>query len=422
MINPAMCWKMLVFLCGVLSCVVVDLVASAELTRRGAVHVSTSSTLCPYIDPARPGAQDLKCDDGFLWLLPRSCTPIFEYNLHILHEIPTDCVYRDRVNDFESWPVLDPKSRRAAPVLLDIGSYNHDGPQPLVSALHPFVSTDDSFLKARRKFITSSIAQWNAQRYGNLEYVIVYHVDDTVTAAIVRDIATKVDGPTRRIKHVTVSNASMALGEVRNVAIEAATGVYVVTWDDDNVIHPLRIASQVLALQCSGKKAVMLDSTIEHWTENTGNRTFLSNRNQKIQTVLAERALMKNCYANNKRRGEDTGCSRFLTSASPRVVVLIHAPWLYVYVKHGDNISPDSWFSRHPGSSARSSGANVSISTAVHRRLTSFIENLSINPWDGLDLSSWPSTREIERTRCNVDSTQDEQDRFWNESHPYFSP
>ena len=372
---------------GALGCALPDLARSSEQTageRR--VHVSTSNTLCPYIDPARPGAQELKCDDGFLWLLPRSCTPIFKFNwsreVHrkVQLETRTDCVYRDRVNDFESWPVLDPKSRRAAPVLLDIGSYKHDGPLPLVSALHPFVSTDSNFLKARRKFITSSIAQWNAQRYNNLEYVIVYHVNDNVTAAIVRGVAAKVKGPTRRIKHVTVSNVNMALGEVRNVAIEAAIGEYVATWDDDNVIHPLRIASQVLALQCSGKKAVMLDSTIEHWTEKAGNRTFLSSRKAKVQTVLAERTLMKNCYTNNKRRGEDTDCVRFLTSASPRVVVLLHAPWLYVYVRHENNITPDSHFRSQPGLSVRASGANGSISTAVHRRLVAFMEKLSVDP------------------------------------------
>lgn len=398
-------------------------------------EVTTAFRTCPYIEPSRPGTpESLACADGFVWMLPRSCAPFEWYPpvKHVTHnpslhmdvttQVPFDCVFRGV--HLARWPAIDAQTRRPAPVLLDVKNLPVDRSQPLVSALHAFVSTSADFLNARRKFITSSMAQWNAQRYGNLEYVIVYHRDDAETARLVSEIAAKFETPadTRRVTHVTVDDASMPLGKVRNIAVDAASGVYVVTWDDDNMMHPLRIASQVLALQCSGKKAVMLDDFTEHWTKAAGDQTFLSKRTGKIQTILAERSVMVNCYNPSLRVGEDVPCRVKLVTASPRITVLIHAPWLYVYVKHGSNVSPMSWFSRHRTSDARSSGANVTISEAVHRRLESSLEQILRTPHGGLDISTWPSTRELENTRCGDTATQSERERFWKESRAYFSP
>lgn len=365
----------------------------------------------------------LQCDDGYVWLLPRSCTPFNPLVVNWSHKpLPhlLDCMYHNLDHDFKSWPMIDAETQRPAPVLIDVVNAPANRSQPLVSVVHPFVSTSEDFLKNRREFFTSSMVQWHAQTYANLEYVVVYHADDDATAAVINSIAAKLESPSRRIKHVTVRNASMMLGEVRNIAIEAASGVYVATWDDDNMIHPLRIAAQVLALQCSGKKAVMLDMFIEHWNKVAGDKSFLSMRSNKIQTVLGERSVMLNCYASDLRLREDMKCKIFLESASPRLVVLIHAPWLYVYVKNGKNITPERDFQLKLHQAA-SYGAAKDTSDTVHRRLTQSLAQLRGDPWGGLNTSIWPPTRELEVTRCGVDKNNMTELR-WEDSPSYYLP
>jgi hypothetical protein len=383
---------------------------SAQLTADSSALLSQKEWTCPYIDPALPGAESRVCDDGFVWLLPRSCTPFSATSKRAKPHHPSqlNCVYHDRANDLVKWPVFDKETNSAPPVLVDVANAPADRPQPLVSALHPFVSSSKSFLEHRRRFINGSMAQWNAQHYANLEYVIVYHRDDQETAAIVREVARIFESSTRRITQVTVDDATMALGEVRNIAINASSGTYVATWDDDNMVHPLRIAAQVLALQCSGKSVVMLDQFIEHWTKRVGGVSFVSHRGPKIQTLLAERDSMIGCYDPALSRGEDTRClKRFkFTHPAHRMLVLMHAPWLYIYVSHGNNLTPTKVFGRHMIDSP-AKGNIFNISEVAHLRLANSLAKLAIDPHAGLDVSAWPSMRELNFSHCMKSAERD---------------
>ena len=324
------------------------------------------------------------------------------YNIH-----SSSCVYSDPINDLARWPELDTRTSRAAPVLVDVANAAANRLQPLVSAIHPCVSQDESFLVVRRKLIAGAMALWSAQHYDNLEYVIVYRSDDVETARVVRGVAEKLSRPGRRITPVTVNGTSMTLGEVRNHAIAAASGDYVTTWDDDDLHHPLRIAASVLALQCSGKNAVLMDTFMGHWaTGAKEDGTFLfARRSNKMCTLLAARSVMTNCYS-KVATGEDWYCGmQVLAKASPSIIVTLHAPWLYYYVRHGDNVTPKKAFDNYRANSLQGINADTAIvEKHVHNRVAEIRAQLASNPLDGALnlslLSVWPSARDCERTRC----------------------
>ena len=151
----------------------------------------------------------------------------------------------------------------------------------------------------------------------------------------------------------------------RNVAVKAAPSEYVMQWDDDDLYHPDRIAEQLRALQnAAGESRYSTQKVVgQHWIsvgkQKASSRvrcSFLSGWVNRMErsgqlhlqhlpqegTILAERALLLDCYPDNVTRlsvggkiiGEDTICIRKLFSSGELHCSVLDAPWLYVYNLH----------------------------------------------------------------------------------------
>ncbi|MHB8836768.1 MAG: glycosyltransferase [Candidatus Methylomirabilia bacterium] len=223
-------------------------------------------------------------------------------------------------------------ARTAAVTILERG---HDGGtrhQPLDEVLerhrrspsHPLVSclmvTRDRAELARR-----SIRCFLRQEYPACELVIVEDGADRSLEQWVRELAEP------RIKHLRLPDDRLALGQLRNRAVEAAAGELVAQWDDDDLSHPQRLALQVAVLADSGAEAALLERQIIWWPERR--RLAVSSRRTWEGSFLARKAILAPYPP--RRHGEDTPVVEALLRE--RRVALLDAPWLFVYCCHGGN-------------------------------------------------------------------------------------
>ena len=141
-----------------------------------------------------------------------------------------------------------------------------------------------------------------------------------------------------RIRWVFVPPSDqLTLGALRNVSIDAARGVYLANWDDDDLHDPSRLQLQMEVLSKTGATVCMLERWVVWWPERR--RLFLSPRRTWEGSLLCLKSIMPR-YP-QLSRGEDTPVIKHLTAAHN--VVLMDTPRLYVYVVHGDN----TWDSGH---------------------------------------------------------------------------
>lgn len=109
----------------------------------------------------------------------------------------------------------------------------------LVSAIMP-----TGRVPARRALSGVAIECFFQQTYDDRQLVIVNHSDDPFA---IRD---------KRVKEVMV-NRPDTMGELRNLALDAADGDLILTWDDDDWYDPRRMEIQVDALRRTGKAVVL---------------------------------------------------------------------------------------------------------------------------------------------------------------------
>jgi glycosyltransferase involved in cell wall biosynthesis len=207
---------------------------------------------------------------------------------------------------------------------------------------------------SRPDMLHRAVYLWAAQTYENLELVIVFDDWDAETKAVANLAAAKFPSeghtarplPRRRVTLVINHNRTVKLGPLRNSAIAAARGQYVIQWDDDDVHMPQRIAHSLAALRCSGKRAIMLDSWLMiHYETKKGTsyhgRFYVAPRGLQPGSVLADRTLLLDCYPDITRGvidtevGEDSICADKLVAAGD--VAAMHSPLLYLYINHGNN-------------------------------------------------------------------------------------
>lgn len=95
------------------------------------------------------------------------------------------------------------------------------------------------------------------QTYPHRELVVV---DDGAEdlSEVLREV------PPAELRYVRLpAQPENVLGALRNVALDAATGAYLVQWDDDDWYHPERIARQVAVLE-AGADACTLAASLMH--------------------------------------------------------------------------------------------------------------------------------------------------------------
>lgn len=134
---------------------------------------------------------------------------------------------------------------------------------------------------------------------------------------------------------VNVCPRGWKLGQLRQHAIELASGEYVATWDDDDDSAPDRLAVQLEALDgvevsdaCTLLRVVVEDVPRE--------RKFIGPRLAWPQTMLARRISVPT-YRPEAVIGEDSE-----VIAKMRTLVVLDRPELYTYRIHGTNVAAEA--------------------------------------------------------------------------------
>jgi glycosyltransferase involved in cell wall biosynthesis len=124
----------------------------------------------------------------------------------------------------------------------------------------------------------------------------------------------------------------ITIGELRNIAMDAAHGDAVATWDDDDISSPERLTSQVARLiEYSNAEACLLARVQLAWPAR--HRFGVSGRRSARgwePTMVAWRAAVPKYQP--LVRGSDTAVVKSMRT------VTLDEPSLYTYVFHGDNI------------------------------------------------------------------------------------
>lgn len=189
--------------------------------------------------------------------------------------------------------------------------------QPLVSAL--------MVTRGRGHLARTAVQGWLAQTWPSRELVIVEQGED---AAFGEWIARLGDA---RIRHVTVPEGSMVLGDQRNESLRLARGEYVAVWDDDDLHHPLRLEMQVLAAHSARAASCLLARTVAWWPAM---RFVWAMRLRPNEGTMLWRRDLALAYP-PLLRAEDTDLRNKLLQHHSTVVV--DQPWLYIYRIHGRN-------------------------------------------------------------------------------------
>jgi glycosyltransferase involved in cell wall biosynthesis len=132
------------------------------------------------------------------------------------------------------------------------------------------------------------------------------------------------------------------LGDLRNEALDRATGDYVATWDDDDLSHPARLAVQVDAMERHGVPLGFLSLVTLRCV--CGFEATSQARYGWENTMVADRALIESLGLRypSRDRAEDTAFIGELMKAVPKAVQL-QDPALYTYCFHGGN----TWNAEH---------------------------------------------------------------------------
>lgn len=211
---------------------------------------------------------------------------------------------------------------------------------------HPLVSCLCVTWKRAAK-LERAIRLFLGQSYPHRELVIVHQDDDAETRALVSEYEQRFAGPGSQgatgptIRGVPVpASPRLQLGQLRNVAIDAARGEYFCQWDDDDWCHRDRLARQISAVTDNFQTAAVLTNLLMF--DGREKRAYLSEFRLWEGTVLCRRdAIDESLRYPTRGIAED---SIFLNNLAARTGVYpVVAPNLYIYEIHQSN----TWHPQH---------------------------------------------------------------------------
>lgn len=194
---------------------------------------------------------------------------------------------------------------------------------------HPLISCL-TITRSRPALLKRAIDCFNSQNYLNKELIILFEEDDKQTSEFIR--STSLSNNIRVI--IVKKESEKKLGDLRNIAIQNATGEFICQWDDDDWYSCNRLQYQYDALLASGKEACVLTQWILFHT--TDQKAYVSHARLWEGSILCRKeTIMQRPYL-SKSRGEDTDVISLLDTKG-----LLHhmndAPHLYIYNFHGQN-------------------------------------------------------------------------------------
>lgn len=216
--------------------------------------------------------------------------------------------------------------------LLQPGQYNSSFSSPrleLAEALHdsPLVSAI-MVTRGDLKKVFNSIQLFTRQKWERKELIIVAETNEGPIEEILC---------TKKIKYKVVtapnkgSEGPLLLGDLRNIGIAASSGDFICTWDDDDLYHPARISVMMSVIRRTGADAAILSQLLMYWYAKK--KLSLSR-----QTIWENSIVMKRSsaiiYPSLAKSSDNLMVQQLLLS---RNVVLVEAPYLYVYCVTGQN-------------------------------------------------------------------------------------
>lgn len=191
----------------------------------------------------------------------------------------------------------------------------------------------------RVEYLKQSIECFRGQSYGNKELVIVYVSDDHATADFTRGLV----GDDLVLVEVP-AECNTSLGDVRNIAIENATGEYFCTWDDDDWFHRDRLKIQLQSIVDSKKRASIMYYLILF--DRTEKIAYTTNCRPWENSIMCEKKVLDEYGLKypSLQMGEDTALVDGLREAN--VLFPLIRPQLYIYNYTGTNTCEQSHFER----------------------------------------------------------------------------
>jgi len=184
--------------------------------------------------------------------------------------------------------------------------------------------------RKRPLLLQRAIACFDAQTYAHKELVLLYESDDQETEAVVRLLLPRADITVIRMDRTE----RRKLGYLRNKAIDAAKGMFVCQWDDDDWHHAERLTCQYGAVRSRSLRGCILSRWVIF--DSLSGRAYLSSERPWEGSLLCERSLLLENRYENLAKGEDTPVIRNLYERH-LLIPMPDKPYLYIYVAHGRN-------------------------------------------------------------------------------------
>jgi glycosyltransferase involved in cell wall biosynthesis len=197
--------------------------------------------------------------------------------------------------------------------------------------------------RGKTNLIKKSIDCYFNQTYPNKELVILSQAEDNQWLRKYLSLS-----PSRDIQFLEIS-PKKSLGALRNLSVEIATGSIVCQWDDDDLYHPCRLATQYHALNHTGVVATLYTQFLKYykqdrklyWADWTEEKDFCNGF--LSGSIMFDKDAFY--FLDNQLYPESGDLSRLeedLTAVERLVRVGriggIKEGWQYIYVFHGDNI------------------------------------------------------------------------------------
>ncbi|MDE8349757.1 MAG: glycosyltransferase family A protein [Acidocella sp.] len=193
-------------------------------------------------------------------------------------------------------------------------------------------------------FIETSVAAYLAQLHPRKELIVVINGG---LAAAQDALVAYLHSLNRSDIKIVQPAGLLTLGQLRNIACEAATGEVICQWDDDDLYHPLRLSAQLNALMEGPYEAAVLQDVMQYvphlramyWTN-----WHATPCGAHPGTLMARRVVPLSYpeSGDTAAKGEDTYV--LLQLQQRNLVKTIQAmPHLFIYISHGGN----TWDAAH---------------------------------------------------------------------------
>jgi len=185
--------------------------------------------------------------------------------------------------------------------------------------------------------LKNAIACFDAQTYVDKELVIVCLSNDKSSVEFLAQMKNHF------ITYFLVEDSEhLTLGDLRNIAIEKASGSYICNWDDDDWYHPDRLKIQMWEMRFNGMPASILSYLLLYNT-NTGD-AYITNKRQWENSICCEKKLLEEYSIKypSLDKGEDTPFVSRLREIG--VLFSIAKPHLYIYCFTGNNTCSNDHF------------------------------------------------------------------------------